>query len=164
MTRPRARVTDADVDAVLSACRCLVALSVRSLSVIDGEVEPAQFRALVVVASREAVSLGELAESTGISLSTASRLCERLVAQGLLDRTDDPSDRRQLALRLTPAGQKLVDAVTDARRADLLPVLQRLTRRQRDELVRALTAFAEGCETAEDDRSLWSIGWVTESV
>lgn len=162
MTRARARVTDADVDAVLAACRCLVALSVRSMATVDSELEPTQVRALVVVASRGAVSLGELAESVGISLSTASRLCERLVGQDLLDRTDDPADRRQLLLTLTPAGHRLVDAITEARRADLVPVLQQMTRTQRTELVNALQVFSTGCQDHEDERHLWSIGWVTE--
>jgi DNA-binding MarR family transcriptional regulator len=155
-------VTDADVDAVLAACRCLVALSVRSMATVDSELEPTQVRALVVVASCGALSLGELAESVGISLSTASRLCERLVGQSLLDRTDDPADRRQLLLTLTPAGRRLVDDITEARRADLVPVLQQMTRTQRTELVNALQVFSTGCQDHEDERHLWSIGWVTE--
>ena len=44
----------------------------------------------------------------GLHLTRASRLCDRLVAAGLLDRADDPANRRQLTLTLTPDGERVV--------------------------------------------------------
>ena len=83
----------AEVDALLEACRSLVAISVRSLAAVSAQVDIVQLRVLVVIASRGSVSLGEAADATGITLSKASRTCDRLVGMRLLARADDPSDR-----------------------------------------------------------------------
>ena len=45
----------------------------------------------------------------GVSLSTVSGLVDRLVDHGLATRHDDPSDRRQVVVGLTPAGAHLID-------------------------------------------------------
>jgi len=153
-------VTDEEVEAAQAACRVLVAISARSIAVIDDIVDLAQFRALVVIASLESVSLGELAEATSLHLSTASRMCDRLVGMGLLDRADDPANRRQLTLTLTSEGRRLVQEVMRQRKLALEPLLATLSKRRRTQLVTSLRAFADaGGEPAESD--LWFMGWPT---
>jgi len=160
-SNPRSEpVTPAELDAVLAACRVLVAVSARSIAAVDGEVDLPHFRALVVVASRGPMSLGELADAAGMNLSTASRMCDRLVGMGLLNRTDDPANRRQLRLSLTPAGEKVVARAMDQRRAAVRPMLEALPKRRRAQLVQLLSEFAvAGGETSH--RELWSLGWAT---
>jgi DNA-binding MarR family transcriptional regulator len=156
-------VTDAELEAVQAACRVLVAISARSIAVIDDVVDLAQFRALVVIDSRESVSLGELAEATALHLSTASRMCDRLVTKGLLIRVDDPADRRQLVLRLTEKGRRLVQEVVRRRKAALEPLLAGLPKRRRTQLVTSLRDLAvAGGEPADSD--LWFMGWPTGSA
>lgn len=145
---------------MVAACRSLIALSVRSLAVVDGIVDPLQFRALVVITSRGRTSLGELADATGLSLSTSSRLCSRLVEAGLIDRKDDPDDRRQLALTLTGDGKRVVSSVMGTRRRAVRQLLQRLSEPARTALTASLDELAAGCEQ-QDDRELWSLGWAT---
>ena len=162
MTRSNNRsaiyVTDAEVNAVLAACRVLVAVSARSIAAVEDMVDPVQFRALVVIASRRSMSLGELAEAAGLNLSTASRLCDRLVQAELVDRSDDPNNRRQLRLALTDDGHRLVADVMSRRREALTLILQRLAPPRRLELIAVLREFASaGGETNE--RDLWSLGW-----
>ena len=85
--RPSARhrpTDDADADAVLAACRVLVGLSARSIAAVEDVADVAQVRALVVISSRGSVSLGELAVAANLHLTRASRLCDRMVAQGLV--------------------------------------------------------------------------------
>jgi DNA-binding MarR family transcriptional regulator len=45
----------------------------------------------------------------GVSLSTVSGLVDRLVDHGLATRHDDPLDRRQVVVGLTPAGTRFID-------------------------------------------------------
>jgi DNA-binding MarR family transcriptional regulator len=40
-----------------------------------------------------------------------TRMVDRLVAKGLLERTPDTEDRRAIALRLTPPGRELVQTL-----------------------------------------------------
>jgi DNA-binding MarR family transcriptional regulator len=153
-------VSSEEVDAVLNACRALVAISAQSIAVAEDFVDLTQFRALVVVASQNVASLGQLAAAAGLSLSTASRLCDRLVAAGLLHRADDPTNRRQLALTLTEAGKRVVGQVMESRRRAVEPILRKLPKQRRAALVAALEDFA-AASGEPPARDLWALGWTT---
>lgn len=165
--RPSSQQRDAyrqEAEAVLAACRVLVAVSAQSMAAVEDVADLTQVRALVVVASRGSVSLGELATATGIHLTRASRLCDRLVAKGLINRADDPSNRRQLTLTLTPSGQQVVRTVIRRRREAVEPILDRLgtqmTVARRGELVAVLREFAAAAGEPSDP-DLWAMGWTT---
>lgn len=119
-----------------------------------------QLRILTVVASRTGTTLSELAAATGLHLSRASRACDRLVDQDLLDRQDDPDDRRSLRLTLTDQGHQVVAQVAEARRNAVTPALRRMPAGDRRVLVDALTRFTDaGDEPAHTE--LWALGWTT---
>src|SRR6188472_3465412 len=69
---------------------------------------PSQAETLRVLADHQPLSLSGLGEllvcETG---DNPSRLVDRLVKVGLVDRRADPSDRRHVTLRLTPLGKRL---------------------------------------------------------
>ncbi len=87
-------------DAVLLASRALVGVAARSLAEVEDEVTLPQFRALVVLASHER-NLGELAEALDVHPSSATRLCTRLEAKGLITRRPATQSRRELLVSLT---------------------------------------------------------------
>ena len=156
-----ADVSPADADAVLAACRVLVALSAQSMAAVDDLADLTQVRVLVIVANTEPVSLGALAEAARLHPSTASRLCDRMVGEDLLDRSDAPTNRRALNLRLTAKGRRVVAAIARHRREAIMPMLRAMPAPRRRDLVEVLRAFAEvGGEPP--DRDLWSMGWTTE--
>jgi DNA-binding MarR family transcriptional regulator len=152
-----------DVEATMLAARALVAISARSLAEIDDIVTPPQLRVLVMIASRGPLNLGAVARVLGVHASNATRACDRLVAAGLLDRQDDPADRRNLYLQLTEQGRALVDAVMDRRRHAIAEVLDRMPALQRTALVPVLVAFADAAGEM-DDEHVWSLGWTTPPV
>lgn len=160
-TKPAQRVGDTEVAAVLYACRLLVAVSARSIATVtDDGIDLSQFRALVIVASRGSVSLGELAAAAGLNLSTASRMCDRLVGMNLVHRAEDPANRRQLELTLTSRGRGVVSRVMRRRKNALEPILRKLPKARRALLVELLSELAAaGGEPAE--RDLWAMGWTT---
>ena len=151
---------DAQAEAVLSACRVLVAVAAQSIAAVEESADLLQVRALVVIASRGPVSLGELATSAGLHLTRASRLCDRMVRAGLITREVDTANRRQVTLSLTFAGQQVVETVMRRRWAAIEPVLARMTEAQRQDLVSALTVFAEAADVISD-QDLWAMGWTT---
>lgn len=145
---------------MLAACRLLIGVSVRSLAAVEGTVDMTQLRILVVLASRGATTLGRLATATGLHQSTASRACDRLVRLGFVQRMDDPADRRSLRLTLSERGHDVVAAVAQARRDAIKPILRRMSRERRRDLVSVLEELtAAGGEP--DETHLWSIGWAT---
>jgi DNA-binding MarR family transcriptional regulator len=104
-------------------------------------VPPTQLRVLTIIASAEHTNMNRLAEALDVVPSSASRLCDRLEATGLLRRETDPRDRREVRLTLTPAAVRLLDDLRERRRAVLGEVLDRMTPAERLDLVRALSAF-----------------------
>lgn len=151
---------DDDVEAVMNAARVLVAVSARSVAAVEDVVTLPQLRVLVVVASRTAPNLGMVASGLGVHPSNATRAVDRLVSAGLLDRGDDPTDRRNLVLALTAKGQELVDQVMAQRRDAIAAILDRMPPSRRRSLVPVMRAFAEAAgDTLEE--AAWSLGWTT---
>jgi DNA-binding MarR family transcriptional regulator len=159
-THRRTRVGAAEIDAVLAACRVLVTASAQSIAAVEDVADLTQVRALVVLSSRGPLSLSELADAAALHITRASRICDRLVAADLIERGDDPDNRRQLVLTLTSAGAHVVRTVVRRRRAAVEPALARLSVTRRAELVSVLEEFAAaGGGVAESD--LWALGWAT---
>ncbi|MEU6506127.1 MarR family transcriptional regulator [Streptomyces sp. NPDC046942] len=82
-----------------------------------------------------------MAATLGVTPSTALRMAERLEGLGLTDRRVNPDNRREVVLRLTPAGEELVDRVLSHRRAEIRSLAERLPAAQCAGLVPALTAL-----------------------
>ncbi len=131
------------VNALMTASRVFVALSVQSLREVDEVVTLVQLRVLVVLASRGPSNLSALAEVLGVHASNASRTCDALVGMGLLDRRDDPNDRRNVVLAVRERGQDVVRAVLDRRCALLSDLLGRLSPADGDALTGPLQRLVE---------------------
>jgi DNA-binding MarR family transcriptional regulator len=145
------------VDTLVAASRVFVALSVQSLAEVDEVVTLVQLRALFLLTSQGPANLSTLAEALGVHASNASRTCEALVSMGLLDRRDDPNDRRNVVLAPRERGRRVVRAVLD-RRSDLLAeLLGRLSPADRTALTGPLQRLvdAAGDVPAND---IWSVG------
>lgn len=127
---------------MLTASRLLVGISIRSIAAVEESVTVAQFRLLVILDTRGPLNLASLADHLGVNPSTANRMINRLVAVDMVARQANPVSRREILLRLTPTGDRLVREVTDLRRADIGKIVARMPADTRESLVEALTAFA----------------------
>ncbi|MDL5204324.1 MarR family winged helix-turn-helix transcriptional regulator [Streptomyces sp. ALI-76-A] len=102
---------------------------------------PHQLRALRALEARSDLNLTALAERLDIGLPTASRLCDRLEAAGLLERVPRPHNRRELRLGLTSHGRHVLSDVAGRRAQALAAALGAMAPGERAELSRGLTAF-----------------------
>jgi DNA-binding MarR family transcriptional regulator len=91
-----------------------------------------QFRTLRFIQSNVDSSLSSLADHLGLTLPSVSKLVDGLVKQGLVIRQESTSDRRCLALVLTPAGESIVNSARASAQASLAKTLGCLSA---DELV-----------------------------
>jgi DNA-binding MarR family transcriptional regulator len=126
----------------------------------DGDripVSPTQLRVLTIVRQNPDINVNGLADELAVVPSSASRLCDRLEAMGLLRREADPRDRREVQLRMTASGVRLLDELSQRRRRALEAILARMPDAARRELLRSLTAFSiaadEHAAGLEDQRS-----------
>jgi DNA-binding MarR family transcriptional regulator len=148
--------------ALLTASRLLVAVSLRSLAAAEERVTLPQFRLLVLLDSHGQTNLVTLAERLAVNSSTALRMVDRLAGRGLVSRRVNPQSRREVLLRLTKAGERIVDEVTARRREEIAAIVTTMPARDRSGLVRALRAFAAaGGEPPEEDRERdrLPLGW-----
>src|SRR5262249_10089249 len=138
----------------------LVSVAARSLGDVSDTVTVPQYRALVILAGRGTQTAGALATALGVHRSTLTRLCDRLVAKGLVTRRSPPGNRREVVLTLTRGGPRLVQSVTARRRAEISAIVARLPSSQRADMVQALQAFGDAAGEAAD--SAWLPGWSDE--
>lgn len=145
------------MDALLTASRALVAVAARSLAGLEGDVTLPQYRALVVLATHGPQTVGQLAESLDLHPSTTTRLCDRLVAKGLIGREVSSASRRETTISLAAPGRHVVQAVSRRRRREIERIVARVPAELRTSMVRALTAFADAA--GEIPEQAWSLGW-----
>lgn len=67
-----------------------------------------QLKTLVLLESRGAITIGQVAEILGMGRSSASITVDQLVQLGHVSRTEDPDDRRRTNVCLTPDGRTLI--------------------------------------------------------
>jgi DNA-binding MarR family transcriptional regulator len=113
-----------------------------------------QLSALLAVERAEGINLGGLAAELSMLLSSASRLCDRLVASGMVERVPGRADRREIALYLTPASRTLLAELSRVRRLAVSGVLERMSASGRAALLRGLTEFAAATEEADEQVSV----------
>ncbi len=119
-----------------------------------------QFRALVVLASRGALNPAAFAQALGVHSSTATRMCDRLVAKGLITREVPPENRREVVIGLTGAGRRIVDTVTQRRRTEITKIVENVPKSQQASIVRGLRTFGDAAGELADEG--WALGWVEE--
>ncbi|MEU4688403.1 MarR family transcriptional regulator [Actinoplanes sp. NPDC023714] len=127
--------------AVESSVEALTAVLEGARLAQNPTVPPAQLRVLAIVAGNRHTNMSRLAEALDVVPSSASRLCDRLEATGLLRRVADPRDRREVRLLLTPAARRLLSDLRERRRLALAEVLDRMPAAARQDLLKALQAF-----------------------
>lgn len=137
---------DAVIDAVLRATRAFVGLALRSLSAAGRSITLPQYRTLATLDAWGDLNVRDLAARLGVDRSTATRMCNRLAAAGLIDRTADPSDRRAVVISLSGPGRDVVQAVTRARRDNVARLLGSVPPPRREQLVDLFGEFAELAE------------------
>lgn len=128
---------DADL---LEAMRTIMRISLQAADAMDGS-SVVQLRALTVLQRVGHANLAELADGMGITVSTTSRLVDRLVAAGLVHRSLAAHTRREIDLRLSPRGRRLLERYDSKRLTALHTCLDELTDDEREVAVQGLCAL-----------------------
>ncbi|MBM3266700.1 MAG: MarR family transcriptional regulator [Candidatus Sericytochromatia bacterium] len=116
-----------------------------------GDVTATQVAALRYIERHVPAFVGELSFGLSITPPAATKTVDRLVGKGLVDRREDPEDRRQHLLTLTAAGQDLLDRVKSAQADRLGAVLGRMEEAERKALIRGLRGFMTAAFMTSND-------------
>ncbi|MFG2077067.1 MarR family winged helix-turn-helix transcriptional regulator [Nonomuraea maritima] len=111
-----------------------------------------QLKALVILSVHGSASGQDLAHDLGVGLGTVTGIVDRLVAQGLASRHEDPHDRRVRRVELTPAGTALIEEINNTGIEHYRRIMDHLdteTLRALDHVTRTVRSVAE--KLARDD-------------
>ncbi len=118
-----------------------------------------QYQALAYLSRQEGVHQSGLAEMLEIEPITIGRILDKLEARGLIERRQDPKDRRVWLLYLTDAARPLLEVMRDLGQITRSEALDGVSEADRDALCAALalmkTNLIEACSRppeAEEER------------
>jgi DNA-binding MarR family transcriptional regulator len=101
-----------------------------------------QLAALYVLADGSTTTVGDLAEVLGRSPSATSRLVDGLARRRLVERYEEPEDRRQRIVALTQRGKALLRSVDRARADQFLTTVRPLPTTERAVVAMGVAALA----------------------
>ena len=137
-----------DDETLLGLARTVMGISTAAADRL-GDISVVQLRALTVLRSLGTATLGELAGGMNVTVSTTSRLVDRLVTAGLVRRETSPQSRRELALRVAPDGDAVLNRYDEHRLDALRAALGRLPSDDRAVALAAFAAFSGAFEFAD---------------
>lgn len=126
----------------------LVTRNLRNSQVLEGLVESAgarltraTFEVLASVDRRGPLRLSHLVARMGVDQSTISRQIRPLEELGLIERTEDPADRRAVWLATTPAGHDIIARVRHRVNRNVEAALASWSQQDREQLGLLLDRF-----------------------
>ncbi len=109
----------------------------------------AQFGTLMRLFRDDHCGVSEIANQMSVSNAAASQLVDKLVHQGLVQRTEDAEDRRAKRLNLTAKGRRLLERSLEARLTWTHDLVAHLSPERQAAVVTALRNLIEASEAME---------------
>ena len=116
-----------------------------------------QLRVLFLLREDEGMTARALAESLSVTPSTLTRIMDRLVRGQLVQREEDPDDRRLVRHYLTQTALDMVGELERTGRERMDNLLNRLSEGQLGRLAEALRDFAAVAEEVEAEEAVQGV-------
>ena len=110
------------------------------------------FQVLALLEMDGAMPMSHLAEKIGVALPNATGIVSRMAERGIVERTNDTSDRRIVLVGLTDRGRRLIGEMESVRRDRMTRLFAALDATQQERLlqtVRDLRAAASGLHESD---------------
>jgi DNA-binding MarR family transcriptional regulator len=108
-----------------------------------------QFGILMNLHYRHTCGVSDISDRMEISAAAASQLVEKLVQSGLLERAEDPTDRRAKLLTLSARGRELIDTGLEARSRWVDELISTLTPAEYETVAAALSSLTQAARRLE---------------
>jgi len=108
-----------------------------------------QFGILMNLHYRHTCGVSDISEHMEISAAAASQLVEKLVQSGLLERKEDPNDRRAKLLTLSERGLTLIETGLEARSGWVDELVTTLTSAEYETVAAALSTLTQAAGRLE---------------
>ncbi len=113
----------------------------------------AQLKAVYLVAATGPIRMSTLSVQLGTAISTTSGVVDRLVQAGMLARTEDPADRRQVLVAATPTALQQLEDLSELGRDRMRQLLNRLASVKEIETIEAAVRLLGEAATATNEEA-----------
>lgn len=110
-----------------------------------------QFGILMQLHYRKGCGVSEISERFDITNAAASQLVDKLVQSGLIQREEDPNDRRAKLLNLTDKGKELIQQGIEERYRWVDQLAAKLTPEERTKVTEALQIMTQAANELETE-------------
>jgi len=97
---------------------------------------------------REGLKMNELSRLLMVTGGNVTAIVDQLEKEGLVERLDEPADRRAFRIRLTKSGERTFIEMARAHEEWVVELLAGLSRRDQEELLRLLARVKENAVEA----------------
>jgi len=97
---------------------------------------------------REGLKMNELSRLLMVTGGNVTAIVDQLEKEGLVERLDEPADRRAFRIRLTKSGERAFIEMARAHEEWVVELLAGLSRRDQEELLRLLARVKENAVEA----------------
>ena len=118
----------------------------------DNGLSPSQIIALFSLYHSDPCGVTAIGSQLGVSNAASSQLIDRLVLQGLIERTVDPTDRRAKCLTITGKGKDLVERGITTRTQWMEGLTTKLTPEQQATVIAALIMLTDSASKVGKNR------------
>jgi DNA-binding MarR family transcriptional regulator len=145
MAAPNKRAGQPALDRALAAFEVLqqrlMAVHAAEFTMLD--ITMAQAKLLYVLTAVGELSMSEIARRLGVTVSTASGAVDRLVELGLLARSDDPNNRRQVRVSVTALGMQTLEQIRELSTRQLRMLFEHVDDEDLEIITRAIHIMAD---------------------
>lgn len=113
----------------------------------------AQAKLLYVVTAGGELTMSEVAQRLGVSISTASGAVDHLVGLGLIGRGDDPANRRQVRVSVTELGHDTLERLRELSSRQLRALFDVLDDDELEVIEHATRLMTRAVDMTSDPRS-----------
>jgi DNA-binding MarR family transcriptional regulator len=164
MSSPKRPGPDSIESAIVSIRRLVRVLRINAQRTQSAAgISGAQLFVLEQLGDGTGLSLNDLAARTLTDRSSVADVVDRLVAQRLVDRTVDPTDRRRAAVRITGAGRRMLARAPEAPTTALIAAVRALAPRDRTALARSLAQLNHALGAADEPATMLFVDDATTS-
>jgi DNA-binding MarR family transcriptional regulator len=150
MAAPNRHAARPGLDRALAAFEVLQQrlMAVHAAEFTTLDITMAQAKLLYVLMAVGDLSMSEIAHQLGVTVSTASGAVDRLVELGLLARSDDPSNRRQVLVSVTAMGMETLEQIRELSTRQLRMLFEHVGDEDLETITRAIHIMADAVDTS----------------
>lgn len=108
-----------------------------------------QFHTMMRLYYRKSGGISEIAQDVGFTKAASSQMIDRLFQQGLVERVENPTDRREKLITLSPKGRELIETLISSRKQWMEDLTTALNPAEQEHIIEAMHLLSRAARELE---------------